>query len=536
MSTMKQETINFEPGNTVGIDLGTTFSAIAQIDESGIPVPILNEDDDYETASLILLIDAQNVVVGPNRSRAALERPENVVERIKRHMGAEEFKRTFDGREITPEFISALILKKLKQDAEKRIGKIGNAVITVPYYFNDARRKATQDAGRIAGFNVIDIINEPTAATLTYAWHRGELGVTGQVKQSKPRRILVYDLGGGTFDSTLVEYTPAHFHVLATDGDVKLGGVDWNDRIADYVAEEFKGKYGLDPHDSKQTMQILRNDCDVAKIDLTTKDETIINCRHEGKAISVRLSRETFADLTKDLLQRTADTTEMVIEQAGLQFGDLDAIVLVGGSTLMPQVPEMLKTLTGVVPYTHTDLSPHTAVALGAAIHAAILEAKYRGEEGRQTERIKKMLEGVRQEDVNSHGLGIVAMDPKSRKVINHVMIPKNTTLPFEITETFQTNKDHQERVSVQVLEGDAPDPVACSLLGKCRITDLPPNLPKGTPVEVTYAFDKSGRISVAAREKKTGKEATIDIERRGTLNEQQVGAFTQLASEYVVQ
>ena len=251
--------MHFEDGQTVGIDLGTTFSSIAQLDENGNPVAIPNEDDEIETASLILLAESGHVIVGPNRMRAAVEDPDNVVERIKRHMGDVQYKRMFDGRPITPEFISALILKKLRQDAEKRIGKIGNAVITVPYYFNDARRKATQDAGRIAGLNVIDIINEPTAAMLTYAWHRGELGVVGK-EGEQTRRALVYDLGGGTFDVTVVQFTPTHFRVLATDGDVQLGGVDWNDRMVDWVAEEFKARHGVDPHESAATIQILRND------------------------------------------------------------------------------------------------------------------------------------------------------------------------------------------------------------------------------------------------------------------------------------
>ncbi len=527
--------MQFREGNTVGIDLGTTFSTLAQVNEEGEPIPIPNEDDEVETASLILLAESGHVIVGPNRNRAAIEKPENVVERIKRHMGATEFKRTFDGHEITPEFISALILKKLKQDCEKVIGTIGNAVITVPYYFNDARRKATQDAGRIAGLNVIDIINEPTAATLTYAWHRGELGVT-HGRASEKRRILIYDLGGGTFDSTLVEYTPTHFHVLATDGDVMLGGIDWNDRILNYICDEFMEKHpGLDPRESAQMVQVLRNDSDLAKIELTQRQEAVINIRHEGKSATIRLSRSKFDELTNDLLQRTLDTTDFVMEQAQLQYSDLDAIVLIGGSTLMPQVSRRLKEHTGLMPYVHPDLDPHTAVAKGAAIHAAILEARNRSD-SHFGDRVKKLLEGIRQEDVNSHGLGIVAMDPRSKKAVNHIMIPRNKTLPFEISQTFQTNKENQTRISVQVLEGDAPDPVACSLLGKCRVTNLPDNLPKGTPVEVTYSFDKNGRISVSAREKTSGKEATIEIERRGTLSDQEVGDFTQLASEYTVE
>ncbi|MCL2119391.1 MAG: Hsp70 family protein, partial [Planctomycetaceae bacterium] len=382
--------MNFEKGNTVGIDLGTTFSAIAQVNENGEPVPLENEDDDVETASLILLAESGHVIVGPNRNRAAMEDPENVVERIKRHMGVSSYKRTFDGREITPEFISSLILKKLKQDGEKRIGEIGNAVITVPYYFNDTRRKSTQDAGRIAGFNVIDIINEPTAATLTYAWSRGELGVS-QVKMDRPRRILVYDLGGGTFDSTVVEYTPTHFHVLATDGDVKLGGVDWNDRLADYVLKAFHEKHNIDASQSPKAVQVIRNDCDMAKIQLSEKLETSITFRHEGKSITVRITRNEFEKLTADLLQRTADTTEFVLEQSDLEFGQLDAVVLVGGSTLMPQVRTMLRELTGIEPY--TELDPHTSVAKGAAIHAAILEAKFRTDRSTGNDRLKRLFQ-----------------------------------------------------------------------------------------------------------------------------------------------
>jgi molecular chaperone DnaK len=407
--------MQFSPGNTVGIDLGTTFSTLAQVNDEGAPIPIPNEDDEVETASLILLPEPGRIIVGPNRNRAALEKPENVVERIKRHMGTAEYKRTFDGHEVTPEFISAQILKKLKQDGEKKIGLIGNAVITVPYYFNDTRRKATQDAGRIAGFNVIDIINEPTAATLTYAWHRGELGVT-QTKDFKPRRILIYDLGGGTFDSTLVEYTPTHFHVLATDGDVMLGGVDWNDRLLAYICDEFKEKHGIDPRDSEQMIQILRNDCDLAKINLTQKPETVMSIRHEGKSATIRVSREKFDELTNDLLQRTIDTTDFVIEQAKLKYTDLDGIVLIGGSTLMPQVPKRLKEHTGVTPYIHADLDPHTAVAKGAAIHAAILEARHRPDDSSLGDRIRKMFEPIRLEDVNSHALGIVVKDPRTQK------------------------------------------------------------------------------------------------------------------------
>lgn len=524
--------MEFLQGKTVGIDLGTTFSTLAIVNEQGEPTPIPNEDDDVETASLILLAENRHVIVGPNRSRAAMEDPENVIERIKRQMGAVGYHRQFDGQEITPEFVSSLILRKLKQDSERVLGNIANAVITVPYYFNDTRRKSTQDAGKIAGLNVVSIINEPTAAALTYAWHRGELGRDSG--RQKTHKILIYDLGGGTFDCTVVEYSANNFHVISTDGDVKLGGVDWNDRLADYVCEKFQEKYGVNLHQSPKTMQILRNDCDVAKIQLTTREQTTISCRHEGLSITVPITRQLFEELTFDLLQRTADTTEYVVRQAKLQFSDLEAIVMIGGSTLMPQVPAMLERVTGIKPYVNKDLDPHTAVARGAAIHAAILEAQH-NINTQLDERVRNMLVNVREEDVNSHGLGIVAAN-REKQMINHIMIPRNTTLPYSISRTFQTTKDGQTRISVQVMEGDAPDPQACSLLGKCRIVNLPENMPKGTPVEVTYSFDKAGRISVAAREKLTNKEANIEIERHGVLSDADVEKFIRLADEYSIE
>ena len=525
--------MEFAPGHTVGIDLGTTFSAICYLDDQGNPTPIPNDDDEVETPSLILLASSGHVIVGPSRQRAAMEKSENVVERIKRWMGNAEFKRTFDGREITPEFISALILKKLRQDAEKRIGPIGNAVITVPAYFNDIRRKATQDSGRIAGLNVIDIINEPTAATLLYAWHRGEIGAKAS-ENAKPRRVLVYDLGGGTFDVTVVQYTATQFNVLATDGDAQLGGIDWNDRILDFVAEEFKNRHGVDIRQSPETVHVLRHDCDRAKIQLSESPEATIVCRHEGKALQVKISREQFEEITADLLQRTLDTTELVIEAAKLTPNDLDAIVLVGGSTLMPIVPTKLQEVTGKEPY--RGISPHTSVAQGAAIHAAILEAKHLGDKSEVAERVRRHLQKIQSRNVNSHALGISARDPRSGQLINHVMIPRNTPLPTEVRETFYNNAAAQTRVRVKVMEGDAPDPAACALLGDCCITDLPPNLQKGSPVEVTYAFEADGRVRVKAQDKTGGAWATIEIQRKGALDEAAIDRYTDRASQYKIE
>ena len=527
--------MDFFEGRTVGIDLGTTFSTLAYVDENGTPVAVANEDGEEETPSLILLAETGHVIVGPNRMRAAMEDPDHVVERIKRHMGEieQEYKTTFDGRSITPEFLSALILKKLKQDAEAQTGEIGNAVITVPYYFNDLRRKATQDAGRIAGLNVIDIINEPTAATLTYAWEQGELGAFTR-SDEKPRQVLVYDLGGGTFDVTVVNYTPTHFRVLATDGDVLLGGVDWTDRILEYVAEQFTAAQGIDFRNSPEALQMIRYECDQAKVALTECEEATISCRHQGQMLSVPVSRNQFEEMTADLAQRTIDTAELVLEQAKVRPDELDVVVMIGGSSLMPLMRNRLEALVGMKPC--GDISPFTAVAQGAAIHAAILEAKHRGTDSKLAESLKKNLSAVEQEDVNSHGLGIVARNPKNDKQQNFVMVPRNTKLPVEKRQTFLTNKDGQRRVHVKVLQGEAPDPSACAQIGNFHITDLPEGLPKGSPIEVVYSFDAAGRISVRAQDQTGGRFATQQIERTGALDDKKIDVLARLAADYRIE
>ena len=524
--------MEFFPGHTVGIDLGTTFSSIAHLNKEGNPVPLTNDEGEIEIPSLILLAESGHVIVGTSRNRAAIEDPDRVVERIKREMGNVEFKRTFDGHEITPEFLSALILKKLKQDAEEKIGPITNAVITVPYYFNDSRRKATQDAGRIAGLNVIDIINEPTAATLTYAWHQGELGTSGKTGD-RPRLALVYDLGGGTFDVTLVRYTPTHFQVLATDGDVQLGGIDWNDRLLDYVAGEFKARHGLDPHESRATVQMLRNDCDQAKIALSGQAQATITCRHAHKSVSVTITREKFEELTSDLLQRTIDTLELVLDTAKVRAEQLDAIVLVGGSTLMPAVPHQSKRR----PASNRSKAFRRTPPSRKCGHSCRRARS-------QIPRRKKLTGRIGSQAPGSDQAGRCQLPragghrPSSpqRPLYQSSDDPAQQPAAGRKTQVFYTNEPNQQRVSIKVLEGDAPDPDACNLIGTCRVTGLPQNLPAKSPIEVTYSFDRSGRVLVRARDKTGGREAAIEIERRGGLNDRQIDVFTQLANEYKVE
>jgi len=520
-----------QEGQTVGVDLGTTYSAIAQMGEDGNPVSLNNADGKPITPSVILLGEDGHVIVGPSVERMAIEDPQNIVEAIKRQMGNKDFFVVYQGKKLTPEFLSALILKKMKQDAETQIGPIANAVITVPYYFNDVRRKATQDAGRIAGLNVIDIINEPTAATLSYAWKKGELGAAD--KKDLERTILVYDLGGGTFDVTVVRYTPTSFRVLATDGDVMLGGLDWSRRLVDHVAEQFQNKFSEDPREDPETMMNMTQDCEQAKRRLSDKAQTPVSVYY---TLTVALTRGDFERMTSDLMQRTRDTTELVMQQAGVSPGEFDDVILVGGSTYMPVVEHMLKEVTGSDP-TRNVVDPEEAVSQGAAIHAAILEAKETGGEGKISKVILNRLRAVNTVDVNSHSLGVRISDPsdKSRK-INHIMIPKNTGLPHKVSQKFVTNAPNQQRIHVCVLEGEATDPDACTTIGDFRIFDLPANLPAGSPVEISYEYDKNGRISATARELTGNKEASTEIVRDSGLDNQGVDAFESLASGYQVE
>jgi molecular chaperone DnaK len=525
--------MKFLEGHTVGIDLGTTFSAIAMLDHDGNPKVLQNADGRDITPSVVLL-DEDRVVVGPSFERISVANPESIVEAIKREMGNKNFYVVYQNKKLTPEFISALILKKMKQDAEKIIGPIANAVITVPYYFNDVRRKATQDAGRIAGLNVIDIINEPTAATLAYAWSKGELGRADLKAEEKT--ILVYDLGGGTFDVTVVRYTPTSFRVLATDGDVMLGGLDWSKRLSDHLVEQFKRKFGVDPSEDPETMLTFHQEAEDAKRDLSSKLQVPISVYYKGNTLSVSLSRTEFERMTADLLQRTKDTTELVLQQSGVAPGTLDELVLVGGSTYMPVVEQMLREICQREP--SRALAPERAVAEGAAIHAAILQARNGVNTGGIVDVVQKRLNSVKTTDVNSHSLGIKISDPKDKtRKINHIMIPKNSPIPHNVKQRFGTNTDGQQRIHVEILEGDAIDPAACELIGDFRITNLPQGLPKGSPIEITYSYDSSGRISATARELTGNNQASAEIVRDSGLNEGQItDALSTLQNEYDVE
>lgn len=474
------------PALALGIDLGTTYSVVAYLDAQGRPVSILNSTGDLLTPSVVLFDDG-GVVVGKEAVLAASMEPDKVADSCKRDMGAKAYRKKLQGKDLPPEVISSFILKSMKEDAERKLGPVKQAVITVPAYFDEARRRATMDAGRLAGLDVLDIINEPTAAALAYGYQLGFLD--RKAGMDRPLRVLVYDLGGGTFDVTIVEIHGTSFKALATDGDVFLGGKDWDEKLVDMAAERFKKQCGSDPRLDPNALQELWIGAEAAKRTLTERGKASMYVNAAGKRFKVEITREEFEAATAPLLGRTRATTEIVVRQSGLKFADIDKFLLVGGSTRMPMVSTMLKELTGKEP--ERSISADEAVAHGAALYADLVLGKQRPSKAQSRFSVT---------NVNSHSLGIVGTDPVTKKKKNQILIPKNTPLPATVTKVFKTAKVGQAVVAIRVVEGESEKPEACSQVGVCSIKDLPANLPANTPVEVSYNYSESGRLKITAR------------------------------------
>lgn len=513
-----------DPGKLVGIDLGTTFSAIATLDDNGQPTTLPNREGDMLTPSAVLLLDDGSAVVGQAALDVSLEQPERVATLIKRFMGNPTHGQIVAGKEHRPETLSAIILRKLVQDAELRIGPISRAVITVPAYFDDSRRKATKDAGRIAGLDVIDILDEPTAAALAYSF-QVPVGPRGshpmpfvQNTGGESRTVLVYDLGGGTFDVTLVQLSERRFQCLGIEGDVRLGGKDWDDRLIDYVANQFVQKHGSDPRAHPQALTNLAVAAERAKRTLSKLAFTTVTCGHEGKVLSVPITRGDFETMTRDLLVRTRLTTQQVLRQAGLTWDQVDRVLLVGGSTHMPMTRQMLQELTGKPP--DNSLAVSEVVARGAALHAGIVAAQTRQSdlEGAAADLLSQVVEV----NVNAHSLGI-EVKTRTGERINSVLISKNTQLPTAASRVYFTVAPDQHSVRVKVLQGDATLADDCIAIGECWIEDLPPNLPSHSPVQVRCSVGSNGLIDVLALDMTSGKIARTEIHRSSGLSEEEL-------------
>jgi len=493
----------------VGIDLGTTNSVVSVL-EAGDPIVIPNAEGSRTTPSVVAFAKNGEVLVGEVAKRQAITNPDRTIRSVKRHMGT-NWTIDIDGKGYTAQEISARTLMKLKRDAEAYLGDtVTQAVITVPAYFDDAQRTATKEAGQIAGLEVLRIINEPTAAALAY----------GLEKDTQEQTILVFDLGGGTFDVSVLEIADGVFEVKSTHGDTSLGGDDWDQAVIDWLVEGFKGDHGVDLSKDNMAVQRLKEAAEKAKIELSQVQSTQINlpfitATDAGPLhLDMALSRAKFQELTAALLDRCKVPFEQAIKDAGLTKGQIDHVILVGGSTRMPAVTDLVVSMTGSEP--NKSVNPDEVVAVGAAVQAGVLKGD-----------VKDIL----LLDVTPLSLGI-----ETKGGVMHKLIERNTTIPTKRTETYTTADDNQSQVEIHVLQGERDMAQFNKTLGKFKLVDLPP-APRGIPqIEVTFDIDANGIVHVSAKDKGTGKEQSMTITGQSSLSKDQIDQMVKDAEAHAAE
>jgi len=496
--------------NAVGIDLGTTYSVAAWIDSTGKSEIIRSRDGDFLTPSAVLFED-RAVLVGKEAKRHGVLNPDRLAECVKRDMGSPYYSRPIAGEFLPPEVIQACILRQLREDISAQVGADFGVVITVPAFFDEPRRRATAIAGEIAGLHVLDIVNEPMAAALAFSEHIGAL--RDLRREAKPKNVLVYDLGGGTFDVTLLEINRSGFFTLHTRGDVRLGGRDWDMCLADLACERFIEQFREDPRQNPISMQRLLAEVERAKQTLSVRLRARLHVDHAGYSLETEVTRAAFEQRTAPLLERTAHTTRSVLEAAGGSWQHVHHVFLAGGATRMNMVPQMLQRLTSITP--ETMVSPDESVARGAAVYA-----KYLLDSASDTP------PKFRITNVNAHHLGIQGVERDTGQKVNAVLIPRDTTLPAKITRRFVTRHADQRRIAILVLEGESSIPSECTVIGRAMIRDLPPNLSAGHPVEVTYEYSSNGRLNVHAKVPEVQKFIEINLDRGARLPDAWIGEW----------
>ena len=492
-------------GKVIGIDLGTTNSCVAVM-EGGEPVVIANAEGSRTTPSVVSFQKDGSRVVGQAAKRQAVANPDKTIISIKRHMGS-DYKVNIDGKEYSPQEISAMTLAKLKADAEAYLGQtVTEAVITCPAYFSDSQRQATKDAGKIAGLNVLRIINEPTAAALAYG-----------LDKDKGGKVMIYDLGGGTFDVSILEISDGVFEVLATNGDTKLGGDDWDNKIIDFLVDEFKKSHAIDLSKDKMAMQRLKEAAEKAKIELSGMSSTNVNLPFISMSadgpqhLDVTITKQKFEAMTADLLERTVAPMKAAMRDAGLSYSDIDKVILVGGSTRMPAVVAKVKEVTGKEPF--KGINPDECVAIGAAVQGGVL-----------TGEVKDVL----LLDVTPLSLGIETLGGVFTRIID-----RNTTIPVKKSQIFSTAADNQTSVDIHVLQGEREFCKDNKTLGNFMLSGIAP-APRGIPqIEVTFDIDANGIVHVTAQDKGTGKMTDITITSSTNLSEEEIDKAVKEAEQF---